>query len=186
MVPKLLNKRKMLKKYWLILLISSPLTACASVKSMTCQNNWQLTGYFVPIEKDYSSHSPRKITMMDGKIISFDNTFLAAVKLEGWGKTTDGWYLGFYSNQWHKSQHPLNAKGKPLTLSSIAADITQLPFGRMIYIPTLNSTIKQPFKVNDVGQAIKGKRIDIFTGEGKKAQLLTYQITNKHKICWQN
>jgi len=176
----------MLKLNGLLLILSMPLMACTTVESMTCEDDWQLTGYFVPVENDYGSYLPTKINVLGGKSLSFDNTFLAAVKLEGWGKTNLGWYLGFYSNQWHKSQYPLNAQGKPLTLTAIAADITKLPFGRQIYIPALATTIKQPFKVNDVGQAIKGKHIDIYTGEGKKAQLLTYKITNKHQVCWKN
>lgn len=176
----------MLKPYWLLLLLTIPLMSCTAIGSLTCEDDWQLTGYFVPVENDYSSDFPVKINVISEKLISFDRTFLTAVKLEGWGKTKYGWYLGFYGNQWHKSPHPLNAQGKPLRLSSIAADTTKLPFGSHIYIPALNSTIKQPFKVNDVGQAIKGKRIDIYTGEGKEAQLLTYKITNKQQVCWKN
>ncbi len=176
----------MLKTYLFIITILLPLTACSTVAPMTCEDDWQLTGYFVPIEKDYISGSSNKVKVKKGETISFDRAFLAAVKLEGWGKTNAGWYLGFYGNQWHKSQYPLNAKGQPLTLSSIAADTNQLPFGRQVFIPKLNSTIKQPFIVTDVGQAIKGRRIDIYTGEGKEAQQLTYLVTKKHQVCWKN
>jgi len=176
----------MLKPNWLFLLLSMKLMACTTVESMTCEDDWQITGYFVPIENDYNSGLPKQINVGSGKAIFFDSSFLAAVKLEGWGKTNHAWYLGFYGNRWHKSQYPLNAQGKPLILSSIAADITKLPFDRHIYIPALSTSMKQPFKVNDVGQAIKGKHIDIYTGEGKKAQLLTYKITNKHQVCWKN
>ena len=66
----------MLKTYWLILLLSSPLTACATFGSMTCEDDWQLTGYFVPIEKDYTSYSPKKINILGGKKNLFDSTFL--------------------------------------------------------------------------------------------------------------
>jgi len=160
------------------------LIACTSATPKVCEENWQITGYFVPVEKDYPVKSLKKITIKDAITKTFDSTFLTAVKIEGWGKTNEGWYLGHYSSQWHKSIHPLDAKGNPLILSTIAADTSRIPFGREIYIPTLDASIEQPFKVNDVGQAIKGKHIDIYTGEGKKAQLLTYKVTTKHQVCW--
>jgi len=164
------------------------LMACARVAPLSCDNGWELTGDFVPVESDYARHSFVKIRVLADKkhtfIHRFDRSFLAAVKLEGWGKTDDGWYLGYYARKWHKSAQPLNAKGGALTLSTIAADISKIPFGRNVYIPTLNINIKQPFTVGDVGQAIKGKRIDIYTGEGKAAQLLTYKVTNSHQVCW--
>jgi 3D (Asp-Asp-Asp) domain-containing protein len=171
-------------KPYLLLLIFPFLPACTSVTSMVCEDNWQVTGYFVPVEKDYAVKSLKTIRTKGGLTKTFDSTFLTAVKLEGWGKTNEGWYLGFYSHQWHNSAHPLDALGKPLILSTIAADTNRIPFGREIYIPTLDSSIEQPFKVNDVGQAIKGKHIDIYTGEGKEAQLLTYKVTTKHQVCW--
>lgn len=160
------------------------LPSCAAFEPMTCEDNWQLTGYFVPVESDYVGNVRETITLETGKILTLSRDFIVAVRMEGWGKTNQGWYLGWYGNQWHKSEYPLNANGQPLTLSTIATDTRYLPFGRKIYIPSLDSAIKQPFKVQDVGQAIKGKHIDIFTGEGKTAQLLTYQVTNKHKVCW--
>lgn len=176
----------MLKSYWLMFLFLPFQISCSSVESMVCEDNWQLTGYFVPVESDYGAKSSEKITLKTGDIDTFGSTFLAAVKLEGWGKTHKGWYLGYYGSSWHKSVYPLNANGEPLTLSTIATDTNKIPFGLEVYIPTLHSKIKQPFKVNDVGQSIKGKHIDIYTGEGKKAQLLTYKMTSKHKVCWQN
>jgi len=174
----------MIKLNGLMLFLPLSLTACANVTSMDCEDNWQITGYFVPLEQDYSHKLLKQIKLKSGEVKSFDSTFIDAVKLEGWGKTKQGWYLGYYSSQWHKSTHPLDAQGNPLVLSTIAADTSKIPFGREIYIPTLDASIEQPFKVNDVGKAIKGKHIDIYTGEGKEAQLLTYKVTTKHQVCW--
>ena len=107
-----------------------------------------------------------------------------AVKMEGWGKTNDGWYLGYYANKWHKSNTPLNAKGLPLEVGNIAVDNQFIAANSLVYISTLKPYFGiDEFSAVDVGSAIKRDHIDIYTGEGKLAKLKTYQVTGRHNIC---
>ena len=105
--------------------------------------------------------------------------------MEGWGKTNGGWYLGFYGKQWHKSFQPLSAMGTPLDWGSMATDRRVIGKGGKIIIPTLPYRIKnQVFLANDVGSAITGKHVDIYTGEGRLAEDLTFELTGKrHLVC---
>ena len=59
-----------------------------------------------------------------------------------------------------------NSGTKP-RIGTIAADISEYPFGTIIYIPERDFWTV----VEDVGPAVRGKRhIDIFCGHGKKAR----------------
>ena len=171
---------------FLLLILSSliPLTALAAEK-VSCSNNWTVTGYFTPIESDYSRSSIRKIKIRQLGVRRFASAFLTEVRMEGWGKTNEGWYLGYYGKQWHKSYHPLNALGTPLVWGAMATDKKVIRQGGRILIPTLPGDIKdQVFLANDVGSAIRGKHVDIYTGEGRSAEDLTYELTGKrHLVC---
>ena len=57
------------------------------------------------------------------------------------------------------------SSGKIARIGDIAADCNILPFGTVIWIPTLNLV----GQVTDIGHAIKGRRIDVFMGEGERA-----------------
>ena len=49
-----------------------------------CTSGWYITGYFTPLESDYSGHFI-SITV-DDEIEFFRNDFLAEMQTEGWGK----------------------------------------------------------------------------------------------------
>jgi 3D (Asp-Asp-Asp) domain-containing protein len=150
-----------------------------------CSSQWYVTGYFTPIEEDYSQTNKIKIKVekMGESVHSMD--FLLEVKVEGWGKTNDGWYLGRFSNKWHRSEFPLNAMGKPLDVGSIATDRNIIPVGETLRIPSLPNNLKHQLYVSDdVGSAIKSTHVDVYTGEGKQAEKTTYEITGKnHTVC---
>lgn len=149
-----------------------------------CSKGWKITGYFTPLEKDYISFK-RTIRVKKTGLRSFSSTFLKAVKMEGWGKTNQGWYLGYYGGGWHKSKNPLDAYGKKLVIGVIATDKKLLPKGRRIKIPTLPRYLKNiTFTAKDTGGGIRGMHIDLYTGEGRSAEKITFLVTGKkHTIC---
>ncbi len=150
-----------------------------------CSSQWHVTGYFTPVEVDYSQSELSQVHIERfGKSIH-SKAFLKAVKIEGWGRTKDGWYLGRFSNKWHKSKQPLNSIGKPLQTGSIATDRTIIPTGSKLKIPSLPNNLKHQLYVSDdVGSAIKNTHVDIYTGEGRQAEKTTYEITGKdHTVC---
>ena len=150
-----------------------------------CSSAWHVTGYFTPVESDYLQTDKTKINIEKLGESTHASAFLKVVMIEGWGKTKDGWYLGRFSNKWHKSNKPLNALGKPLDVGSIATDKNLIPTGAVLKIPSLPNALKDQLYVSDdVGSAIKKTHVDIYTGEGKQAEAVTYEITGKdHTVC---
>jgi 3D (Asp-Asp-Asp) domain-containing protein len=150
-----------------------------------CSSKWRVTGYFTPVELDYSQSEQAQISIEKMGTSFHSAAFLKAVKIEGWGKTKEGWYLGRFSNKWHKSDYPLNSIGKPLKTGSIATDRNVIPTGTTLKIPSLPNKLKHQLYVSDdVGSAIKNTHVDIYTGEGRKAEKATYEITGKnHTVC---
>jgi hypothetical protein len=54
-----------------------------------CSNNWYVTGYFTPNETDYSGVK-KTIDVQGAGTISFYNSFLKDVRIEGGGETRFG------------------------------------------------------------------------------------------------
>lgn len=159
--------------------------AAYSSHEESCSSAWHVTGYFTPIEAEYSQSDKVKIKIEKLGESIHSSAFLKAVKIEGWGKTKAGWYLGRFSNKWHKSNKPLNAMGKPLDIGSIATDKNIIPTGAVLKIPSLPNALKDQLYVSDdVGSAIKNAHVDIYTGEGRQAEQTTFEITGKdHTVC---
>ena len=150
-----------------------------------CSAQWQVTGYFTPVEKDYPQTERTSIKVEGFGESTHASAFLKVVMVEGWGKTRDGWYLGRFSNKWHKSKKPLNALGKALDVGSVATDKNIIPTGVVLKIPSLPNALKDQLYVSDdVGSAIKSTHIDVYTGEGKQAEKTMFEITgNNHTVC---
>ena len=155
-----------------------------SESSLTnCSTSWYVTGYYTPVESDYSGDL--KMVVADDNIRQFKSDFLVDVKLEGWGRTLSGDYLGWYHNSYHLSDAALDLKGNELVIQSTAVDLFVLEHGTSFMITTLphpwNEVI---FKASDIGPSIKGKHIDVFTGEGEQAELETKRITGySNELC---
>lgn len=161
------------------------LTASCSNQKLTCQSDWKITGFYTPIAKDFPSKLNKEIVVKNHKSIKFNNKFLKTIRTEGWGKTRFGWYLGYYSNQWHKSNFPLNAMGYPLKIGAIAVDNNLIAKNTLVNIPSIQNILAiNQFHAVDVGSAIKKQHIDIYTGEGDHAKKLSYRITGKHQVCF--
>jgi 3D (Asp-Asp-Asp) domain-containing protein len=167
-----------------VVILAVLVTSC-SIQKITCHSSWKTTGFYTPLAKDFPSHLNKKIAIRNYQSLAFNSYFLKSVKLEGWGKTRFGWYLGHYSNQWHKANNPLNALGHPLKVGAIAVDNKLITKNTLVNIPNIQSILGiDQFHAVDVGSAIKNKHIDIYTGEGDNARKLSYKVTGKHQVCY--
>jgi peptidoglycan/xylan/chitin deacetylase (PgdA/CDA1 family)/3D (Asp-Asp-Asp) domain-containing protein len=156
-----------------------------------CVHGFNVTGYFTPVESDYVNNNKNNntnkmaITIEDVGVRTFDAQFISDVKNQGWGKTREGWYLGYYDNAWHKSSSPLGANDKPLTENSVATDPRLIPTGSKLIVTTLprpyNNTV---FSADDISTSTNGKQITIYMGEGKLAEDKISKIRgNDNTVC---
>ena len=155
----------------------------SSLTRENCSSDWYITGYFTPIESDYSGDFIRIV--FDDYIKHFRSDFLADVKIEGWGKTRLGDYVGWYDNSFHLSDAALDLHGDELLVEFVAVDTVLIEQKTKLSIPTLPSPWNELlFTASDIGPSIKGKHIDVYTGEGKQAELETFRITGtENEVC---
>ncbi|MDN3649293.1 3D domain-containing protein [Reinekea marina] len=159
--------------------------SCASNAQLNsaCSTNWKITGYYTPVESEYNGKNAT-ITVTGIGTLSFNQSFLKDVKMEGWGKTRHDWYLGYYGQRWHKSNKPLNALGQALVIGTAATDHKYIGSGQQFYVNSSAELLqKQVFKAGDVGQKIRKKHVDIYTGEGSLAKIQTWELTGEGTIC---
>ena len=153
----------------------------------TCSMDWYITGYYTPVESDYSGDFTT--VLVDGVERQYRSDFLADVKIEGWGRALAGDYVGWYHYSYHHSDDALDAKGNKLVVGIVAADPYRINLyeknEHKLIIPTLQSPWNEIiFTVTDTGPSIMGKHIDVFTGEGKQAEEETFRITGDgNTIC---
>jgi len=154
-----------------------------STSFSNCSSDWYITGYFTPIESDYFGDF-QKISLGD-EIKQFRSDFLLVVKTEGWGKTISGEYVGWYDDSFHISDTALDSHGEPLLVQLVAVDSEIIKQKTNLLIPNLPSPWNEMiFESSDVGPSIKGKHIDVYTGEGKQAELETFRITGtENDVC---
>ncbi|TCS43020.1 3D domain-containing protein [Reinekea marinisedimentorum] len=158
------------------------LQSCANVQT-SCSDGWYITGYYTPLESDYQGERTSIIIDLSIKT-DFPSSFLRDVKMEGWGKTRFGWYLGYYSNEWHRAVQPLDAKGQALTIGTVSADPKQVALGSQVTIPSNHHFLKgNEFIAADVGQMIRNQHIDIYAGEGLPAKQKTLAFTGQQTVC---
>ena len=155
-----------------------------------CSKGWLITGYYTPVEADYNGSKQITEVISPSSTIqnrSFYKSFLHDVGIEGWGKTLDGDYIGLVTNDklWHSASKPEGGTDQPLLPHTVAVDPKKIKMGQQLTIPTL----PQPwnaitFNADDVGPDIKGKHIDVYTGEGFQAGKETFRITGFHnQVC---
>jgi 3D (Asp-Asp-Asp) domain-containing protein len=155
-----------------------------------CTIGWYITGYFTPIEGDYNGSKQLIKVITPASVVQsreFYNSFIHEVQIEGWGRTLQGDYIGLVSNdkQWHSASKPTGSADEPLLPHSVAVDPNIIKMGQQLIIPTLPkpwNTIT--LTAADVGPDIKGKHIDVYTGEGKDAGQETRRITGyDNQLC---
>lgn len=148
-----------------------------------CDKGWYITGYFLPIESDYNGNTVE--IKIEDKSYLYKNEFVNDVKKEGWGRTSEGNYLGWYSNEFHLNEIPLDSFGNELLVGDIAVDPSIIEFETRIIISTLIEPWNEIILVaTDIGPSIKEKHIDVYTGEGKDAEKETFRITGyDNSVC---
>ena len=149
----------------------------------SCSDGWYVTGYFVPVETDYSDEF---ITINISETQrEFRQDFVDAIKIEGWGKTLSRDYLGWYDDSFHINETALDQNGQPLIAGIIAVDNAIIDSGTKLIISTLPEPWNEIILLSaDEGPSIKGKHVDLFTGEGKLAENETFRITSyDNKVC---
>ncbi len=165
-----------------------PIDAPPNVSVRDCSDGWRITGYYTPVETDYTSGPTREIEIRGAGRETFKESFNAEFLKtvfdddqgfgEGWGKTRFGWYLGEYRGRWHKADAPLDANDHPLEPDTVAVDRSLIPAGSMVSLPQLPGDLaKLEFKSNDVGVSVHGKHVDVYTGEGRAARRKMYRFT---------
>jgi len=163
-------------------------SACANLTTSRC-SHWDITGYYTPVEHEFIHKTPpadelQQITLSNSEQYAVNTRFLKEVKLEGWGRTRLGWYLGYYNRQWHKSSSPMDANGNALIKGMVAAKQGQLSYGTELKIASISDILNiDTFAVADTGMALRSKHIDVYTGEGNSAKLTSYKVTGKHRVC---
>jgi 3D (Asp-Asp-Asp) domain-containing protein len=174
--------------------LKTSLAEAASADTMHCSEGWRLTGYFTPIENDYTSTEMTELDVAGVGRVSLNAEFVRVVFDEGkgfgegWGKTRFGWYLGNYDGAWHRSPEPLDAHNSPLQPNSVAVDNSLIPDGSTVIIPRILGSEK--LIADDVGVTVHGKHIDIYTGEGQAARREMYHVTFEdddelQEVCFQ-
>jgi len=149
-----------------------------------CSDGWRITGYYTPVETEFTTTDTREIDVHGHGKEVFNSQFLKTIFNddegfgEGWGRTRFGWYLGYYSHKWHRSEAPLDSHDHPLEPDTVAVDPKVIPRGSTVSIPDLPGDLgKLVFRSNDVGVSVHGKHIDVYTGEGREARRRMYQFT---------
>ncbi len=148
-----------------------------------CTSGWYVTGYYTPYEADFSGN--KILIQAEGQTLQVKENFIDEIKTEGWGKLETGGYLGWHDSAYHLSPNPLDAHDTALSETSLAADPSVLPQGTKVYIPTLPDPSDQiVFTIDDVGPSIKGKHVDVYTGEEQTAYEDMFSITGyDNTIC---
>ena len=122
--------------------------------NMKCTSGWYITRYYTPVETDFKGS--KKNIEVDGVMRNFSKSFVNTVKIEGWGKTMQGDYLGYYDGSYHSSAYPLNSQEGPLVIGDIATDPLLITSNSAVKIPSLPSPWNnRVFNATDVGPLSK-------------------------------
>lgn len=139
--------------------------------SKTEGSGWKIIGFYTPHESDFSGE-PKNVTLEDGTTRIFKSDFVSTVDTEGWGKTESGDYLGESDGVYKISDRPLDFRGNELEkFSSAGVDLDVIPEGTDLFLPLILSPWNEhTYKAIDIGPSVKGKVVNIYTGEGKEAE----------------
>ena len=153
----------------------------------TCSSDWYVTGYFTPKESDYSGLK-KTIFVHEVGNMSFYNSFLNDVRVEGAGETHFGWYIVNHGHGWTKISYPPDSVDGMLKAGeSVATDPSVIPTGTNgLTIRTLPSPWNTyQYRAVDTGPSIIGKHIDVYIGIGAEAEKESYRITGHgNTVCY--
>jgi 3D (Asp-Asp-Asp) domain-containing protein len=166
-----------------LLLAILPATTTSAPSGERCEDGWRITGYYTPREVELPG--PARTISVDGiGEVVLSTPFVDQVMTEGWGLTRAGWYLGRWRDTWHRADHPLDAHEMPLDTGVVAVDHA-LPRGTRVRLPLAPSPWNtRTLVASDVGPAVGGRHVDVYTGEGAAAERTTFAITTDHgRVC---
>lgn len=150
-----------------------------------CSEGWRITGYYTPWEVDYPPVDMKTINV-EGESHRFPEKFIAAMRMEGWARTLDGWYLGFWGSRYHRETEPKDSRGRRLEEGVVAVDPRLIEHGKRVRVYGVPAIEGRIFVAKDVGGAIQDKKIDVYCGEGDQARLKTYAVTkNDTRVCYE-
>jgi len=166
-----------------VVIIFPSIIFLGTLQDQRCSDEWYITGYYTPLEKDFSGETVK--VEINGKTDEFKQDFLETIKIEGWGKTISGQYIGWYDSSFHFNDFPTDMHDNELIVMMVAADPDVLEQGLSISITSLPSPWNtMEFMVSDVGPSIIGKHIDVYVGEGEEARIETERITGyENTVC---
>jgi hypothetical protein len=163
-------------------------------QNFTCSKGWYITGYFNPRETDYSGRlKPVNVTGVG--IVMLNTKFMPHVNIEGMGYTRFGWVIaGQHAGNYTQISFPedsMNPPGRLRVGYSIATDRSVIPALTYVTIPTLPSPFNEyKYRSVDIGvfasgkPDIKGKHIDVFTGDGLEGQSWAQKVTSRNNtVC---
>jgi 3D (Asp-Asp-Asp) domain-containing protein len=142
-----------------------------------------VTGYYTAAESEFAG---RLVEIdLEGRRFAFPSDFLRKVKTDGWGETRHRWFLG-WNGGWRRGAAPLNIRGRPLGLGSVAVDRRLVPLGTTLQIPDLPPPWDTRILVaDDSGGDIRGKWLDIYCGCGPDKRPETLRLTgHNHRVCF--
>lgn len=171
--------------------------AVKAVKMLRC------TIYYTALESDYTTSNKDGVfkDMDDRVVYRASKEFKQAADIEGSAKVLDGRFLGYAGKKDGTSRHHFKdskwgtGSKDPKTgirfqlepFRSVAVDPSIVPMGSRLFIretvgmPTPSGPHDGYWVAHDTGGAIKGDRIDLFCGAGKKAMSYVYDFGIKHK-----
>lgn len=169
-----------------VALICSAQTESFAEESKTKLGQFGVTYFWTPPKKsegEYSGSASTRLLTPDGKLIKkVPYGFYKTLKLEGAGILSDGRLVNYHSTQRGIPRFFVGDKGKApygygnksnalVPYRTLAVDQSVVPFGTTLFIPEVvgaklpDGTVHDGyFKAGDIGDKIKGNRIDIFAG----------------------
>ncbi|MBK03739.1 MAG: hypothetical protein CL920_29645 [Deltaproteobacteria bacterium] len=147
---------------------------------------YRLSVYWLAHENWYKGRRRAPLYQKRRRIAWVSERFARAIRMQGSGRLRNGWIVQYKSRCRYKRRFCLrvkviNAKRYPMGIGagrvalqpfrSVAADRRQFPHGTYLYIPALGRLIRKGgwahngcFAVHDRGGKIRGRRLDLFTG----------------------
>lgn len=152
-------------------------------KNERCIGNVKIVAFYTPIENDFKTKKKVSITA-DNITRLYNEKFVDEVKVEGWGKTSFGDYLGYFDGAFHLNSVPIDFMGRPLVIGVAGVDPSIIPLGLNFTVPQIQSPWDNiVYKTVDIG-SYTGWIFNIYTGEGAEAGKDMNRITRGNwRIC---
>jgi 3D (Asp-Asp-Asp) domain-containing protein len=156
-----------------------------NIQTPICYDDWYITGYYTPWEEEFPNTNKSKVIVKGIGERIYSTEFLKEIKIEGDGKTLEGFYIKpSGNNTYNKLSHSTDYLGKKMSYDpvTVAVDPKIIPFGSILTIPTLPHPWNQKTYIATDTGSFKGKHIDVWTGEGEQSKEQTYKITGRDNL----